>query len=469
MRKTLRGFALLGLMVLLGLSEGHGEPLAAETPGRRVVQAVDGSVALPAEEAKIEGPNARFEEGEKGIAWWTNVDTSLHWIAKIDKPGKYRVELNFNVLGNATHGELSIAAGDQTTEAVLSSGTGMNDFKWGDAGDITIRKPGEIPVTVTAREKGHEFVMYLRSIVLRPAGLPSPNHGIDVSGSPIKAADDGAFNLLAADAEVNGLNAVVENYDPKNVGYWKELDTFVRWQIAVQKPGKYRVEMNYSLVPSEQGSKVAILVGDQKVAAMPKAGSSWSDYKEGSAGDVTITGTGIIPVVVKPLSKPANWVVNLRSVTLAPAALPTTAIDISDTPARQARDGSIRLTADGAEIDGQAAKLEGGDKKYVVWMGSSDGGILWPAVVDQPGRFDVMVTYSLAQTGKASNVMLSAGGQSIAGNVLPGHGWDDFKTANLGTVDIRSKGDLQVALTSSTAPGVHIMNLRSVELVPLRK
>jgi hypothetical protein len=80
-----------------------------------------------------------------------------------------------------------------------------------------------------------------------------------------------------------------------------------------------------------------------------------------------------------------------------------------------------------------------------------------------------MVTYSLAQTGKASNVMLSAGGQSIAGNVLPGHGWDDFKTANLGTVDIRSKGDLQVALTSSTAPGVHIMNLRSVELVPLRK
>ena len=62
---------------------------------------------------KIEGPNAKIDGDTKSIAWWTDTDTSLHWTAKIDKPGKYRVELNFAVLGNTTHGELSIAAGDQ--------------------------------------------------------------------------------------------------------------------------------------------------------------------------------------------------------------------------------------------------------------------------------------------------------------------------------------------------------------------
>jgi len=79
---------------------------AANMSGPAVEQGVDGSVTLKAKDAKIDGPNARVEQGQpESIAWWTNVDTSLHWTAKIDKTGKYRVELNFNVLGNDTHGE----------------------------------------------------------------------------------------------------------------------------------------------------------------------------------------------------------------------------------------------------------------------------------------------------------------------------------------------------------------------------
>ncbi len=79
-----------------------------------------------------------------------------------------------------------------------------------------------------------------------------------------------------------------------------------------------------------------------------------------------------------------------------------------------------------------------------------------------------MAAYSLAETG-SSDVTLNAGSQSISGKLAPTPGWDEFKTAKLGTIDIQDKGDLQVALTSPMKPGARIINLRALELVPAEK
>jgi hypothetical protein len=460
------GFAVVSLMGL-GASR-MAEVRAAEPSSPTVEQAADGSVTLGATAVKIDGPNARIEGGDaKSITWWTDVDTSLHWIAKIEKPGKYRVELNFAVLGNRTSAELSIAAGGHSTDAVLPPGNGLNDFKWGQAGEITIDKAGEIPVTATSVSNSHQCVIYLRSIVLRPAD--SPSQSIEISGSPIKAADDGTFKLSAADGEIDGMNAVIETKaGEKDIGFWEGWETSVDWKIDVQKPGRYRVELNYSLVPDCEGSKVAILVGGHSVKARPKAGANWMDFRQGQAGEVTIAGTGCFPVVVKPVSKPGNYVINLRSVTLVPADLPTTAVDIRDKPVPQAADRSIKLNAEEAEIDGQVARLQGGDKKYIVWRGNRDIGIAWPVFVHKSGRFNATVTYSLGGTERG-DFTLTADGHSISAKLPPTQGWDNFETAKLGTLDFQNSGNLQVAMNSSMEPGVRIMNLRAVQFAPADK
>jgi predicted secreted protein len=464
--RTLFSFAIASLMGFGAWRTSHVR--AAEPSSPAVEQAADGSVILGATDVKIDGPNARIEGGDtKRITWWTDVDTSLHWTAKIAKPGKYRVELNFAVLGNRTHAELSIAAGGQATEAVLIPGNGMDDFRWGQAGMVTINKAGEIPVTATSLSRNHECVIYLRSILLRPADTPS--QAADISGSPIKAAEDGTFKLPAAVAGIDGINAVIESKaGEKDIGFWEGWETSVDWKIDVQKPGRYRVELNYSLVPDCEGTMVAVLVGGESVMARPKAGASWADFRQGQAGEVTITGTGYFPVVVKPVSKPGDYVMNLRSVTLAPADRPTTALDIRDKPVPQSSNGSIKLTAEEAEIDGQVARLEGGDEKYIVWRGNRDIGIAWPLIVDKPGRFNVTVTYSLGASG-SSDVTLTAGGQSISGKLPPTHSWDNFETAKLGTLDLQDLGNLQVAMNSSMEPGVRIMNLRAVQFAPADK
>ena len=109
--------------------------------------------------------------------------------------------------------------------------------------------------------------------------------------------------------------------------------------------------------------------------------------------------------------------------------------------------------------------MEGGDTKYIVWRGNRDIGITWLTAVEKPGKYTVIVTYSLAGAYD-SEVTLSVGGQSSSGELPPTHGWDNFATAKLGSLDIRDKGDLQVSMKSSMEPGLRIVNLRAVELVP---
>ena len=467
MKRRCKIFTMIALAGFIAFSiERTMEVLAAGSPGSPVEQAGDGSVTLAAKDAKINGPNARIEKSEvESIAWWTSVDTSLHWIAKIKKAGKYRVELNFSVLGNRERSPLYIAVGDQTTKAVLTPCNGINDFKWGQAGEITISKAGNIPVTVKTVSKAQEFVMYLRSIALRPAD--SPGKAIDITGRPIEADEGGAFKLTAADAEIDGMSAQLEGDDEKNIGFWRDVGTSLAWAIHDSKPGSYRVELNYSLAEGYDGSKVAIIVGDQSVTAKPKAGGEWTDYKTGDAGEITISKPGNLQVVAKPLSKPWGFIMNLRSVTLRPGETRGRAADISDQPVKQAHDGSLELTSTEAEMDGLAARLEGGETKCIAWWNSPERFIKWPVHVNKPGIYDVLLSYSMERNAH-SKLEIDVGQQKITVTLQSSGDLDAFKTEKVGEAKIDGAGNFDVVLKSPEEFGHHVMNVRSVELIPVQ-
>gem|GEM_PF-1929258 len=464
---------------------------AADKPQESLKQVEDGSLKLDAAAAKISGPNARLEGGQvKDIIWWTSMDTSLRWKAGIQKPGRYRVEVTYAIIGNNNGSPLAIMIGDQVVKATPKAGSGFNDYKTGRAGEITISKPGDFPVVVKPLERAHEYVIKVRSVNLLPA--ETLTEAIDIGGGAIKQSTDGSFNLNAGDADINGMNAQLESGDEKNIGFWNDVGTSVIWAINVEKPGNYRVELNYSLMGSYEGSKVAISVGDQTIKARPKPTGEWKNYKAGNAGQVIISKAGDLPVVVKPVSMPGGYVMNLRSVALVPAGTPTEAIDISDKPIAQAPDGSLKLTATNAEIDGQACRMEGGEQKYLVWRNSPDRFITWPIRVVKPGIFAIQLTYSLAKSSYSRQVEVTAGRekfttgteavitdssdievhvnrQNIAATLKAGRDLDDFKTEKLGEVTLDAGEVLNLTLTSTKEPGGLVMHLRSVSLVPLDK
>src|SRR5688572_15471140 len=95
--RTLMNACIAGL--LIGVFGITGVVRADDQSPGLARQADDGSIRLEAADAKIEGPNARLEGGDKkkGVIWWTSVDTSLHWAANAREPGNYRVELNYSL------------------------------------------------------------------------------------------------------------------------------------------------------------------------------------------------------------------------------------------------------------------------------------------------------------------------------------------------------------------------------------
>lgn len=461
---------------------------AADKAGQSIKQAEDGSIKLGAADARILGPNAQLEGGEvKDVMWWTSADTALRWTAGVRKPGHYRVEMTYAIIGTNNGSPLTIMIGDQIVKAIPKAGSGFNDYKTGTAGEVTISEAGDFPVIVKPLSKSREFVITIRSINLFPAG--SPTEAIDIGGDAIKQAADGSFKLTAGEADINGMYAQLETKGEKNIGFWRGVGTSLIWLIHCEKPGDYRVELDYSLMESYQGSKVAITVGDRTVKAKPQPTKSWTDYQIGNAGEITISKPGDFPVVVKAISNPLGWVMNLRSVTLLPAETPTEAMEIRDKPIAQAADGSLKLTATDAEIDGQACRLEGGEEKYVVWRNSPEGFIKWPVSIDKPGTFSVQVTYSLATStstrqvqvdgegrrttvalpptvSDSSKVGVTLAGQTVSNTLKAGGGWDDFKTEKIGAVTVSKGGKFEIIFSSPEPLGTLVMHLESVSLVP---
>ena len=457
--------ALMAQLALAALLAGYTALAAqAETPPAGPLP--EGSVQLTAAEAMIHGPNARLEgDREKDIIWWTHEDTSLQWDARIQNPGTYRVEFDYSVIGNNNGRTLAIMVGDQVLKANPKAGSRLGEYELGIAGEVTITKPGTYPVVVKPFSKASEFVLNLRSISLVPASFPSS--AADISDAPIKQASDGSVNLEAIDAKIVGMNAQLEGDEQKNIGFWKDRDTSLNWTADMEKPGKYRVEMNYSLTPGAAGSKIAVSVGDQVLKARPAAGKNWTDYKTGDIGEVDIDKPGNIPVSVKPLSIANTYVINLRSIVLVPADRPGQAINIADTPVTQGKDGTVNLTAADAEIDGATCRLEGGDKKYVAWWNSPFSSMQWPVAIRNPGLYSVQLTYSLANAESNSEVELTFEGQTVHGSLAPGRGLDEFKTVKLGELNLEKGSDLQAVLNSTKEPGGLVMHFASLSLVPV--
>ena len=464
---------------------------AADTAQPSIKRAEDGSIKLGAADVKIQGPNAQLEGGEvKDIMWWTSVDTTLRWTAGVRKPGHYRVEMTYAIIGNNNGSPLTIMIGDQIVKAIPKAGSGFNDYKTGTAGEVMISESGDFPVIVKPLSKSREFVITIRSVSLVPAN--SPTEAIDIGGDAIKQSADGSFKLTAGEADIAGMNAQLETEGEKNIGFWQDVGTSLIWLIHCEKPGDYRVELNYSLMDSYEGSKVAISVGDRTIKAKPQPTKAWTDYQIGNAGEITVSKPGDLTVVVKAISNPLGWVMNLRSLTLVPAETPTKAIEIRDKPIAQAADGSLKLTATNAEIDGQTSRLEGGEKKFIVWRNGPEGFIKWPVRIDEPGTFRIHATYSLATSTSTrqvqidgegqkttvalpptvsdrSKVSLMVAGQTVANTLKAGSGWDDFKTETLGSVTVSQGGNCEVIFSSPEPLGTLVMHLQSVSLVPVGK
>ena len=130
---------------------------------------------------------------------------------------------------------------------------------------------------------------------------------------------DGTVVATADDADVDG-DAALEIGAPNNIGTWADPKTSLLWTVKGFQPGTYAVSVNVACPSDEAGSKFVVNVAGQEVSGIVPATPGWTNYVDLPLGSVTVTQFGAITIALRPTNMAHTRVMNLRSLTLTPAA-----------------------------------------------------------------------------------------------------------------------------------------------------
>ena len=137
-------------------------------------------------------------------------------------------------------------------------------------------------------------------------------------------------------------------------------------------------------------------------------------------------------------------------------------------------DGSFKLGAADATLDGRAVQVEGeGDKSNIGYWSRARDTVAWTLVVPEnhAGRFTISMEYSCDPGTGGSTFELQVDGKpsGVTGTVEKTASWADYRTVNLdGTLTLPA-GKHVVKVVPKTKPGDDVMNLRGFMLVPVAR
>jgi alpha-L-fucosidase len=139
-------------------------PLVIEQPG--LEQAADGTVNLPASEARLHGDQIQYESGERrdNIGFWMNPDEWVDWNVAIKQPGKFEVTAEF---AGPSATSVQVTVGSESLTARTPATGDYGEFRSLKIGDATISSPGKVNVKLKGVKEGWQPVN-VKDIRLKP-------------------------------------------------------------------------------------------------------------------------------------------------------------------------------------------------------------------------------------------------------------------------------------------------------------
>lgn len=133
------------------------------------------------------------------------------------------------------------------------------------------------------------------------------------------------------------------------------------------------------------------------------------------------------------------------------------------------RDGSYQLNAGDAVLAGSVALSLGDQATLYCWTGV-DGTVSWKVNTVKPGKYKVVLRTACIEVSAGAKINVTAGNSTLSGLVKgTGNSWDDYKDWELGTVVLAKQGINTLSVKALTKPGVGVMNLKNVRLIPVGK
>jgi hypothetical protein len=103
------------------------------------------------------------------------------------------------------------------------------------------------------------------------------------------------------------------------LGYWVNKDDWASWEFTVATPGTFTVEVLQGCGKGQGGSEVEVAVGDQVLKFTVEDTGHFQNFKPRDVGTVEIEKAGRHTLAIKPRTKAAAAVMDVRQVTLKPA------------------------------------------------------------------------------------------------------------------------------------------------------
>ena len=174
------------------------------------------------------------------------------------------------------------------------------------------------------------------------------------------------------------------------------------------------------------------------------------------------TDEGLVVSVPANQVSPYTCALKVSGENLQPAPIPEIAIVVS--PDAQ---GTVTLNPDDAELHGDQVKVEaqGGQPNLGFWDRPEEW-VSWQVKFDQPGKFQVSA--ACATVHAEAEFIVEAAGQTLPGKPPRTDGWADFRTVDLGQLEVAQPGVQRIAVRARDAQSWRAINLRWVKLVPAK-
>jgi hypothetical protein len=129
--------------------------------------------------------------------------------------------------------------------------------------------------------------------------------------------------LPAVDAAIRGATARYDaNPGKDNIGYWTDAKDWVDWNLTIQTPGSFEVQVTYACEDGAAGSEFTVDVAGQKVSGKVEGTGGWTKFVTKNLGRIKVA-SGRQTLAVRATAMPNGAVMDLRSVVLKPASSQT--------------------------------------------------------------------------------------------------------------------------------------------------
>lgn len=220
--------------------------------------------------------------------------------------GRYEVRVTYT-LRNATLGT-QFRFAQQPLKKTL---TATSQPKQAVYGTVYVEKSTVYPFSLYAAATGTEPGFEIHEV----AFVPAPE-----GPAPVQAAD-GSIVLEASSATTWSENMRYEPKSEKNcLGFWTSEDDFAEWDFEVTKPGRYKVTVVHGCGTGNEGSEVAVKLGEQELKFNVKDTGGFQKWSEEQVGEVEIKKPGKMRLVIDPVSKAKSAVLDVNKVVLKPVS-----------------------------------------------------------------------------------------------------------------------------------------------------